>query len=100
MYPIYVLSKMRKVSKRFIYMYKNSNFYSPVLISSQRNLFILNKIFISDIILITCREFHFEVVLVMFISLKWVIFLKMRCPVSKIMSKMTHVHNKNTNNCF
>ena len=38
--------------------------------------------------------------LVMFISLKWVIFLKMRCEVSKIMSKMTHVNNKNTNNYF
>ena len=36
----------------------------------------------------------------MFISLKWVIFLKMRLLLSKIMSKMTHVHNKNTNNCF
>ena len=36
----------------------------------------------------------------MFISLKWVIFLKMRCSVSKNMSKMTHVNNKNTNNYF
>ena len=36
----------------------------------------------------------------MFISLKWVIFLKMRCSVSKSMSKMMHVNNKNTNNCF
>ena len=36
----------------------------------------------------------------MFISLEWDIFLKMRVLLSKIMSKMTHIHNKNKNNCF
>ena len=36
----------------------------------------------------------------MFISLKWVIFLKMRLLPSKIMFEMTHVHSENTNNCF
>ena len=38
--------------------------------------------------------------LVMFISIKWIVFLKMRCSVSKIMSKMTHVNNNKKNNCF
>ena len=36
----------------------------------------------------------------MFISLKWDIFLKMRFLLSNIMSKMTHIHNKNKNNWF
>ena len=33
----------------------------------------------------------------MFISLEWDIFLKMRLLLSKIMSRMTHIHNKNKN---
>ena len=36
----------------------------------------------------------------MFIYLKWDIFLKMRFLLSKIMSKMTHIHYKNKNKCF
>ena len=35
----------------------------------------------------------------MFISLEWDIFLEMRFLLSKIMFKMTHIHNKNKNNC-
>ena len=36
----------------------------------------------------------------MFISLEWDIFLKMRFFLSKIISKMTLIQNKNKNNCF
>ena len=70
-----------------------------VLSFSRRNIFILNKFLISRKILITCRELYFEVVGHV-IPLEWDIFLKMRFLLSKIMSKMTHIHNKNKNNCF
>ena len=36
----------------------------------------------------------------MFISLEWDIFLEIRFLLSKIMTKMTHFHNKNKTNCF
>ena len=36
----------------------------------------------------------------MFISLEWDILLKMRFLLSKIMFKMTHIHNINQHNCF
>ena len=61
---------------------------------SRRNLFILNKFLISGKILITCWELYFEVVgHVYLIRMRYfpeneIFFL------SKIMSKMTHIHKK------
>ena len=40
---------------------RNKPVYLAVLISSRRNLFMLNKFLISDKILITCWEMYFEV---------------------------------------
>ena len=73
--------------------------YYTVLISSRRNLSNLNKFLISDKILINYRELYFEVVGHVYLN-KMGNFPKMRCSVSKVMSKMTHVNYKNTNNCF
>ena len=58
-----------------------------VLISSRRNLFILNKFLISDIILITCRELYFEVV-------GHVYLIKMgNFPGNEMFSVKDHVQN-------
>ena len=70
---------------------------TTVLISSRRNLFILNKFFISDKILITCRELYFEVVGHVYL-IKMGNLPENACSVSKMMSKMTHADDKNTNN--
>ena len=59
----------------------------------------LNEFLISDKILINYRELYFEVVGHVYPN-KMGNFPEMRCSVSKIMSKMTHVNYKNTNNCF
>ena len=65
---------------------------------SRINLFILNKFLISGKILITCWELYFEVVgHVYFIRMGY--FPENKIFLSKIMSKMTHIHNKNKNNC-
>ena len=73
--------------------------YYTVLISSRRNLSNLNKFLISDKILIYYRKPYFEVVGRVYLN-KMGNIPEMRCSVSKIMSKMTHVNYKNTNNCF
>ena len=59
----------------------------------------MNKFLISGKILITCWELYFEVVGHVNL-IRRDIFLKMRFFLSKTMSKMTHIHNKNKNNCF
>ena len=74
-------------------------FFFTVHSFSQRNLFILNKFLISSKILITCWELYFEVVGHVYLIIMGY-FLKMRFFLSKIMSKLTHIFNKNKNNCF
>ena len=67
---------------------------------TRRNLFILNKFLISGKILIICRELYFEVVGHVYLIRMGYFFLKIRLLLSKIMSKMTHIHNKSKNDCF
>ena len=60
----------------------------------------MNNFHISGKILITCRELYFEVVGHVYLIIMGYFPENEIFFLSKIMSKMTHILNKNKNNCF